>query len=585
MDVPLFPLGIIHVNAIVALQTMDTPQGRCTVPDLQCDMLKSASHFEQIDPDLQASLESIHNQCMSLSQPVIERPLDGENLLQHLLSAIDKLLSGGPLKDNRKVSAFLELVEQALRIIGPMLKYPKTRRSYKHTDLELLVHRNSSTPKGPLSLSCPHTQLDCQWETAAGDSHYPGFATVALLSYKDLETSCNHSFSGLRAKDGQSFQINSKVVTATVSNRNTTHLKESVNITFSHLTAAVKGNYTCVYWEAKVGNGSWSERDCVLVQSNATHTMCSCKHLSSFAVLMSLYDIKDTFQLKLITWVGLSLSMLCLFFCILTFSLIRSIQSTRNTIHLHLCISLFIAHFIFLVGISATDNKTGCAVVAGLLQFFYLAALCWMCMEGVHLFRMVVLVFNNTIKRLYMMSGGYGIPALIVAISALSNAKGYGTERVCWLNLEDGFIWSFFGPVCIIIMVNVFFFLITVWKLAQKFSSLNPDLDKLRKIKAFTITAVAQLCVLGIMWIFGCFQFDDNTLAMSYLFTIFSSLQGALVFLMHCLLSKQVREEYVKIIERVCVPKKKYSEFSSNQSSNSKSQTSKSIQNTGESQI
>uniref|UniRef100_A0A3P9ALX8 Uncharacterized protein n=1 Tax=Esox lucius TaxID=8010 RepID=A0A3P9ALX8_ESOLU len=331
---------------------------------------------------------------------------------------------------------------------------------------------------------------------------------------------------------------------------------------------AVKGNYTCVYWEAKVGNGSWSERDCVLVQSNATHTMCSCKHLSSFAVLMSLYDIK----LKLITWVGLSLSMLCLFFCILTFSLIRSIQSTRNTIHLHLCISLFIAHFIFLVGISATDNKTGCAVVAGLLQFFYLAALCWMCMEGVHLFRMVVLVFNNTIKRLYMMSGGYGIPALIVAISALSNAKGYGTERVCWLNLEDGFIWSFFGPVCIIIMVNVFFFLITVWKLAQKFSSLNPDLDKLRKIKAFTITAVAQLCVLGIMWIFGCFQFDDNTLAMSYLFTIFSSLQGALVFLMHCLLSKQVREEYVKIIERVCVPKKKYSEFSSNQSSNSKSQ-------------
>uniref|UniRef100_A0A3P9AN08 Uncharacterized protein n=1 Tax=Esox lucius TaxID=8010 RepID=A0A3P9AN08_ESOLU len=335
---------------------------------------------------------------------------------------------------------------------------------------------------------------------------------------------------------------------------------------------AVKGNYTCVYWEAKVGNGSWSERDCVLVQSNATHTMCSCKHLSSFAVLMSLYDIKDTFQLKLITWVGLSLSMLCLFFCILTFSLIRSIQSTRNTIHLHLCISLFIAHFIFLVGISATDNKTGCAVVAGLLQFFYLAALCWMCMEGVHLFRMVVLVFNNTIKRLYMMSGGYGIPALIVAISALSNAKGYGTERVCWLNLEDGFIWSFFGPVCIIIMVNVFFFLITVWKLAQKFSSLNPDLDKLRKIKAFTITAVAQLCVLGIMWIFGCFQFDDNTLAMSYLFTIFSSLQGALVFLMHCLLSKQVREEYVKIIERVCVPKKKYSEFSSNQSSNSKSQ-------------
>lgn len=63
--------------------------------------------------------------------------------------------------------------------------------------------------------------------------------------------------------------------------------------------------------------------------------------------------------------------------------------------------------------------------------------------------------------------------------------------------------------------------------------------------RAFTITAVAQLCVLGTMWIFGCFQFEESTLAMSYLFTILNSLQGVLVFLMHCLLSKQVRQDSV----------------------------------------
>lgn len=52
-----------------------------------------------------------------------------------------------------------------------------------------------------------------------------------------------------------------------------------------------------------------------------------------------------------------------------------------------------------------------------------------MCLEGVQLFRMVVLVFNTTFRPLYMMAGGYGVPAVIVAISALVNAKGYGTER------------------------------------------------------------------------------------------------------------------------------------------------------------
>lgn len=34
-----------------------------------------------------------------------------------------------------------------------------------------------------------------------------------------------------------------------------------------------------------------------------------------------------------------------------------------------------------------------------------------------------------------------------------------------------------------VLQINIFFFLITVWKLAQKFASLNPDLDKLQKIK------------------------------------------------------------------------------------------------------
>lgn len=64
----------------------------------------------------------------------------------------------------------------------------------------------------------------------------------------------------------------------------------------------------------------------------------------------------------------------------------------------------------------------------------------------------------------------------------------------CWLSLDDGFIWSFLGPVCIIIFVNVFFFIITVWKLAQKFTSLNPDLSNLHKIKS--VSVFVCLCVL-----------------------------------------------------------------------------------------
>ncbi|KAM9843255.1 adhesion G protein-coupled receptor E5 [Aulostomus maculatus] len=542
---------------------------RCTA--LNCDVFKD-------------HLEELHSICLKLINGETPTDLDAMSMLQMLLSVIDKLLSSGSLNNNRKVSTFLDIVENALRLIGPFMKTPSSRMSSNHTELDLRLQSGVTLPKGDATLSSKQAQLDIKMETAAGDpSIYPGFTVVSLLSYTNLQDSAEGFYSGMKPEKDQTFKINSKVVTVTVSNRDTSHLKESVILTLNHLRQDNQTSHICVFWNASEDGGSWSTDGCSVLESSSNYTVCSCNHLSSFAVLMALYEIEeDKFALQLISWVGLSLSLICLFLCILTFSLIRSIQSPRTTIHLHLCISLFIAILIFLAGISRTENQVGCAVVAGLLHFFFLAAFCWMCLEGVQLFRMVVLVFNTSFKTLYMMAAGYGVPAVIVAISASVNAKGYGTKKHCWLNLE--FIWSFMGPACVIIIINIFFFLITVWKLAQKFSSLNPDLDTLHKIKAFTITAVAQLCLLGIMWIFGCFQFEEGTVVMSYLFTIFGSLQGVMLFVMHCLFSKQVREEYANILSRCCAPQKKnYLDIS--HSNTAKAHASKSSQDTGESHI
>ncbi|XP_036423351.1 adhesion G protein-coupled receptor E5-like isoform X2 [Colossoma macropomum] len=553
---------------------------KCTKPN--CGFLL------QLDPkvhQLVPVMEELRSSCEKLSgDPVMSKrvsQVDGNTQLERFLNALDELLSAGPLSSNKKVTTVLETTENVLKLLGPQLSNTTTRSV--HTEVNTLVRRDDAPPHGPFILSTCDTQLESHWETAAGDS-YMGFAAVSLLSFNSLENSVNNYFDQIKTQEDETLKINSKVVTAVVTNPDTAQLKKQIILTFSHLQQPSDRNQTCVFWDSSLDGGAWSTKGCSVVSSNANHTVCSCTHLSSFAVLMALHEVEDVFELKLITWVGLSLSLICLLICILTFRFVRSIQSTRTTIHLHLCISLFIANLIFLAGITQTQNEVGCAFVAGLLHFFFLAALCWMCLEGVQLFNMVVLVFNTTVRPLYLMLGGYGIPALIVIISASINARGYGTKHHCWLNLKGGFIWSFFGPVCVIIVVNVFFFLITVWKLAEKFSFLNQDLSKLQKIKSFTVTAIAQLCVLGTMWIFGCFQFEGGSLVMSYLFTIFNSLQGVLVFVMHCLLSKQVREEYARTLTSLCVPqKKKYSEFSTNQSS--KSQASRSVHHTGESNI
>ncbi|XP_045546693.1 adhesion G protein-coupled receptor E1 isoform X1 [Salmo salar] len=579
-------------------------QARCSV--LTCDQFKVDETPGQTVPGLSGLLSLMRNSCLALSNSgdAAGRRLTGEILLENVFTEIDGFLSQGILSNSREVSGLLGTVEDAMRFIGPQLRDNHTTMETDNTEAEIAVRRGQTPPTGPISLANDNARLDTSWETATGNGTYTGFALAGLVCYKTVEKSVNNSFQYLTDTDTDtdtatataskpSYQISSKVVTALVSNPATEHLTQPVILTFKHLQVRVESsemNYTCVFWsEGRVHEegGAWSRRGCTKVTSNATHTVCSCTHLSSFAVLMALYPVQDTFELRLLTWLGLSVSVVCLLLCILTFWLCRSIQGTRTTIHLHLCVCLFIADLVFLTGISHTQSKGGCRVVAGLLHLFFLGSFSWMLLEGVQLYLMVVLVFNTTIRPLYLYAVGYGLPLAIVIISAITYPDGYGTTQHCWLSLERGFIWSFFGPVCTIIILNAFFFIITVWRLAQKFSSLNPDLSNLHKIKVFTVTAVAQLCVLGTMWIFGVFQFqEEGTVVMTYLFTILNSLQGALLFIMHCLLNKTVREEYGKFLSCICTPqKKRYSEFSTTNPSSSQSQGSRGAQNTGELQI
>ncbi|XP_059409050.1 adhesion G protein-coupled receptor E5-like isoform X3 [Carassius carassius] len=515
---------------------------------------------------LKQLMSLLKKSCESLNDPHGEH-LTGEELLQNVFSSSDELLSEGTIADGETLNQFLDAVENSMRLIGPQLKEPVTRMETHNTFAEVAVMRGQTPPSGRVTLSTDSALFNTSWETVVGES-YPGFAFAALVSYKDLNSSSDllHKMKREKPDDEEtriSYQLNSKVVTAVVSNAETKQLSEPVTLVFTHEEERAESGgvaYFCVYWD--YAEGVWSGRGCERAWSNSTHTACSCSHLSSFAVLMALYPLQDSFELVMITRVGLVLSLVCLFLCILTFKFCRSIQGTRTSIHLHLSISLFIADFVFLCGISSTHNQVACGIVAGLLHFFFLSAFCWMLLEGVQIYRMVVMVFHTTLKHLYMYLVGYGAPLVIVIISAITFPAGYGTKRHCWLSLDRYFILSFFAPVCIIVILNGFVFIITIWKLAKNFSSLNPDLSSLKQIRSFTVAAVAQLCILGGTWIFGFFLFQEKgTEVMLYLFIILNSLQGALIFIMHCLLSKPVRTEYYNLFVQMC-PQKKKDEYS-----------------------
>lgn len=74
--------------------------------------------------------------------------------------------------------------------------------------------------------------------------------------------------------------------------------------------------------------------------------------------------------------------------------------------------------------------QIACPIFAGLLHYFFLAAFSWLCLEGVHLYLLLVEVFESEYSRTkYYYVGGYCFPALVVGIAAAIDYRSYGTEK------------------------------------------------------------------------------------------------------------------------------------------------------------
>ncbi|XP_068056075.1 adhesion G protein-coupled receptor L2 isoform X25 [Anomalospiza imberbis] len=404
-----------------------------------------------------------------------------------------------------------------------------------------------------------------------------GLAKLVFIIYKSLGRFLSTENATIKlgsdlAGQNSTIAVNSHVIAASINKESSrVYLTDPVHFTLEHIDPDNYFNANCSFWNysERTMMGYWSTQGCKLVDTNKTHTTCACSHLTNFAILMAHREIvyKDGVHellLTVITWVGIVISLVCLAICIFTFCFFRGLQSDRNTIHKNLCINLFIAEFIFLIGIDKTEYKIACPVFAGLLHFFFLAAFAWMCLEGVQLYLMLVEVFESEYSRKkYYYVAGYLFPATVVGVSAAIDYKSYGTEKACWLHVDNYFIWSFIGPVTFIILLNLIFLVITLCKMVKHSNTLKPDSSRLENINNYRVCdgyyntdlpgswvlgAFALLCLLGLTWSFGLLFINEGTVVMTYLFTVFNAFQGMFIFIFHCALQKKVRKEYGKCL-------------------------------------
>uniref|UniRef100_A0A8C6G2U5 Adhesion G protein-coupled receptor L3 n=1 Tax=Moschus moschiferus TaxID=68415 RepID=A0A8C6G2U5_MOSMO len=519
-------------------------------------------------------LQKRERSCRAYVQAMVETV---NNLLQpQALNAWRDLTTSDQL---RAATMLLDTVEESAFVLADnLLKTDIVRENTDNIQLEvarLSTEGNLEDLKFPENTGHGSTiQLSANTLKQNGRN---GEIRVAFVLYNNLGPYLSTENASMKLgteamSTNHSVIVNSPVITAAINKEfsNKVYLADPVVFTVKHIKQSEENfNPNCSFWSysKRTMTGYWSTQGCRLLTTNKTHTTCSCNHLTNFAVLMAHVEVKHSdavhdLLLDVITWVGILLSLVCLLICIFTFCFFRGLQSDRNTIHKNLCISLFVAELLFLIGINRTDQPIACAVFAALLHFFFLAAFTWMFLEGVQLYIMLVEVFESEHSRKkYFYLVGYGMPALIVAVSAAVDYRSYGTDKVCWLRLDTYFIWSFIGPATLIIMLNVIFLGIALYKMFHHTAILKPEsgcLDNINYednrpfIKSWVIGAIALLCLLGLTWAFGLMYINESTVIMAYLFTIFNSLQGMFIFIFHCVLQKKVRKEYGKCLRTHC---------------------------------
>ncbi|XP_069460047.1 adhesion G protein-coupled receptor E1-like isoform X1 [Ambystoma mexicanum] len=384
---------------------------------------------------------------------------------------------------------------------------------------------------------------------------------VAFISFKEMDLLLNGSYFKDQDETLRDIQINSRVVSGQITSEKRSGFLHPVIFILQHLKEKDSAQQViCVFWNATKGGGSWSRQGCKHHSSNRTHTECGCYHLSSFAVIMAVAETPEDFSLTVVTYLGVTFSLLCLSLAILTFLFCRCSRNTNTAIHLQLCVCLFLAELLLLTGLKRTSNKIGCAIIAGLLHYLFLACFSWMFVEALMLFLTVrnlnVVNYFNTrkIKTLHLSLFAYGFPTIIIVITAASSPGSYGTDKNCWLDFRTGLVWSFLGPVCAFLLINSCLFAATLCILRRQLSSVDANVSSLKDTRLLTFKASAQLFVLGCPWIIGIFQIGSVALFMAYLFTIVNSLQGPFILLIHCILNRQVRKEYMKCFTQIHKP-------------------------------
>eukprot|EP00731_Ephydatia_muelleri_P018402 Em0011g442a len=330
--------------------------------------------------------------------------------------------------------------------------------------------------------------------------------------------------------------------------------------------------YDCVSWDfnAAGGRGNWTTDGCITMKNNSSSSSieCLCSHLTNFAILV---DISSRVNpqpqseainraLETITYIGVSLSLLGLAATIATLTLIRSQrQKDVSKFHIQLCCALFGMLLIFVTGIDRTEHFGGCVTVSVLIHYFTLVAVMWMGAEALLMFQKIVIVFVQITTRFIVVLSlicwvAPLIPVLIpLAIDRDLLVKRTSPDGYCFISNVTVFFAAFLGPILLILAFNAVVFTVVIAVIIKH--TIKRSIDHNRKTDSIQlmINIISVFVLFGLTWIFGALTIMKAAQIFQIVFTILNSFQGFLIFILFCVLKKEIRSSWADILIKLGV--------------------------------
>lgn len=249
------------------------------------------------------------------------------------------------------------------------------------------------------------------------------------------------------------------------------------------------------------------------------------------------FDIGTT--AGLISLICTCISLLFLFFTLLTYIIFQKLRSGGGHNIMMLTVLLFVAQSLYEFAMEQYENKTLCSIFGVLIHFFWLAAI--FSMNACTIERFIKLCFPLRSRSIFMTNTPlivanayiFSFPLLIIGINMIFNILthnniGYGNLRLCYINERYSRIFSFVVPMCIIVMVNTVLLVVTIIKLRRQ---AIPGAKKSSNTRIGLVACVRLSMVTGCTWLISLLYEALPYKVLEYVFTALLGLQGIVLFI------------------------------------------------------